>query len=41
MLQAELQQKVDKLSKSGLPAGLAQNQFMNYIKEYKEKVKRN
>ena len=41
MLQAELQQKVDKLSKSGLPAGLAQNQLMNYINEYKEKVKRN
>ena len=40
MLQAELQQKVDKLSKSGLPAGLAQNQLMNYINEYKEKVKR-
>ena len=41
MLQAELQQKVDKLSKSGLPAGLAQNQLMNYINEHKEKVKRN
>ena len=41
MLQAELQQKVDKLSKSGLPAGLAQNQLMNYINDYKEKVKRN
>ena len=41
MLQAELQQKVDKLSQSGLPAGLAQNQLMKYINEYKEKVKRN
>ena len=41
MLQAELQQKVDKLSKSGIPAGLAQNQLMNYINDYKEKVKRN
>ncbi len=40
MLQAELQQKVDKLSRSGLPAGLAQTQLENYIKEYKEKVKR-
>ena len=40
MLQAELQQKVDKLSKSGMPAGLAQNQFVNYVNEYKEKVKR-
>ena len=41
MLQAELQQKVDKLAQSGLPAGLAQNQLMKYINEYKEKVKRN
>ena len=41
MLQAELQQKVDKLSQGGLPAGLAQNQLMKYINEYKEKVKRN
>ena len=40
MLQAELQQKVDQLAKSGLPAGLAQNQLANYINEYKEKVKR-
>jgi peroxiredoxin len=40
MLQAELQQKVDKLAKSGIPAGLAQNQLANYINEYKEKVKR-
>ena len=40
MLQAELQQKVDKLSKSGMPAGLAQNQLVNYVNEYKEKVKR-
>ena len=41
ILQAELQQKVDKLAQSGLPAGLAQNQLMKYINEYKEKVKRN
>ena len=40
MLQAELQKKVDQLAKSGLPAGLAQNQLANYINEYKEKVKR-
>ena len=40
MLQAELQQKVDKLSKSGMPAGLAQTQLVNYVNEYKEKVKR-
>jgi len=41
MLQAELQQKVDKLAQSKLPAGLAQTQLMAYIKEYKDKVKRN
>ena len=41
MLQAELQQKVDKLAQSKLPAGLAQNQLMNYINGYKENVKRN
>ena len=40
MLQVELQQKVDKLSKSGMPAGLAQTQLVNYVNEYKEKVKR-
>ena len=41
LLQAELQQKVDKLAQSKLPAGLAQNQLMNYINGYKENVKRN
>ena len=41
MLQAELQQQVDKLAQSKLPAGLLQNQLGNLIKEYKEKVKRN
>ena len=40
MLQAELQQKVDKLSQSQMPAGLAQNQLMALVKEYKDKVKR-
>ena len=41
LLQAELQQKVDKLAQSKMPAGLAQNQLMAYINEYKENVKRN
>ena len=40
LLQAELQQKVDKLAQSGLPAGLAQNQLLSLVNDYKEKVKR-
>jgi len=40
MLQAELQQKVDKLAQSKMPAGLAQNQLMTLVNDYKEKVKR-
>ena len=40
MLQAELQQKVDKLAQSKLPAGLAQNQLSNLVNDYKNKVKR-
>ena len=40
MLQAELQQRVDKLAQSKMPAGLAQNQLMSLVNEYKEKVKR-
>ena len=40
MLQAELQQKVDKLAQSKMPAGLAQNQLMSLVNEYKDKVKR-
>ncbi len=40
MLQAELQQKVDKLAQSGMPAGLAQNQLMTLVNDYKNKVKR-
>lgn len=39
MLQAELQQKVDKLAQSGLPAGLAQNQLVSLVNDYKNKVK--
>ena len=41
LLQAELQQKVDKLAQSKLPAGLAQNQLVAFVNEYKENVKRN
>ena len=41
LLQAELQQKVDKLAQSKMPAGLAQNQLTAMVKEYKEKVKCN
>lgn len=40
MLQAELQQKVDKLAQSKMPAGLVQNQLMSLVNEYKDKVKR-
>ena len=40
MLQAELQQAVDKLAQSNLPAGLAQTQLASLINAYKEKVKR-
>ena len=40
LLQAELQQKVDKLAQSKLPAGLAQNQLLSLVNDYKEKVKR-
>ena len=40
ILQAELQQKVDKLAQSKMPAGLAQNQLMSLVNEYKDKVKR-
>ena len=40
MLQAELQQKADKLAQSKMPAGLAQNQLMSLVNEYKDKVKR-
>ena len=40
LLQAELQQKVDKLSQSQLPAGIAQTQLVTLINEYKNKVKK-
>ena len=40
LLQAELQQKVDKLSQSQLPAGIAQTQLATLINEYKNKIKK-
>lgn len=41
MLQAELQQKVDKLGQSKMPIGLAQNQFQRLVDDYKANVKQN
>ena len=38
MLQAELQQKVDKLAQSGLPAGLAQTQLASLVNAYKGRI---
>ena len=40
LLQAELQQKVDKLAQSKIPAGLAQKQLASLVNDYKNKVKR-
>ena len=40
LLQAELQQKVNQLSQSKLPAGIAQAQLATLINEYKSKVKK-
>ncbi len=40
LMLAELQQKVDKLSKSNLPVGIAQTQLTALIKEYKDNVKK-
>lgn len=41
LLLADLQTKVNKVSGSGLPAGLAQDSLMNLINRYKDEVKRN
>ena len=41
ILQAELQQKVDKLGQSKMPIGLAQDQFQRLVNDYKTKVKQN
>lgn len=40
LLQAELQEKVNELNKSGLPAGIAQDSLLRMITDYKNKVKR-
>ena len=40
LLQAELQQKVNKLSQSNLPAGIVQNQLATLINDYKNKIKK-
>ena len=40
LLQAELQEKVNGLNKSGLPAGIAQDSLLRMITDYKNKVKR-
>ena len=40
LLQAELQEKVNELNKSGLPAGIAQDSLLRMIADYKNKVKR-
>lgn len=40
LLQAELQQQVDKLAQSGLPAGIAQDRLAALMADYKNKVKR-
>lgn len=40
LLQAELQEKVNGLSKSGLPAGIAQDSLVRMIADYKDNVKR-
>lgn len=41
LLQAELQSEVNKLSKSGMPAGIAQDSLMRMVNTYKNNVKRN
>ena len=40
LLQADLQNKVTSLGKSGLPAGLVQDSLVALINDYKDKVKR-
>ena len=40
LLQAELQEKVNGLNESGLPAGIAQDSLLRMIADYKNKVKR-
>ncbi len=41
LLQAELQDKVNRLGRSGLPAGIAQDSLVHMVNAYKDNVKRN
>lgn len=41
LLQADLQQKVNQLGKSGLPIGVVQDSLQQMVNAYKEKVKKN
>ena len=41
LLQAELQNNVNKLNASGLPIGLAQQNFIDMVNKYKDNVKKN
>lgn len=41
LLQADLQDKVNKLGRSGLPAGIAQDSLVSLVNAYKNNVKRN
>ena len=41
LLQADLQEKVNKLGRSGLPAGIAQDSLVSLVNAYKNNVKRN
>lgn len=40
LLQADLQKQVDKLARSRIPAGIAQDSLLSMVNNYKEKVKR-
>ena len=41
LVQARLQENVDRLGQSGLPAGIAQDSLMRMVESYKDEVKRN
>lgn len=41
LLQANLQEQVNKLGQSGLPAGVAQDSLFSLVNAYKDQVKRN
>lgn len=40
LLQADLQKQVDKLARSRIPAGIAQDSLLSMVNNYKDKVKR-